>query len=113
MSIKKILKSKDEDSVKLTKVAKVIQSVREEYGNTDIEIPQAKVNTCEGFIPFSTLDDDSKVVILLNEVAVIKTQAIAYAEDNVGIVVKKVVQQLLATNPLFANVSAGNDLDYL
>ena len=114
MSITKTLSNKDlsaED--KLTRVAEVVGTLRKSYGNGDAEIKDVKVATTHGNLPFSHLEDDAKVEILLNEALNIKTQAIAAVEDTPGIVLNKKVEELIATNPLFANASAESEFDVL
>ena len=114
MSITKILGNKDfSDAEKLVQVSEIVAGAREAYGNSDAEIPELRVQTTHGSLPFSHLQDDSKVVMLLNEALNIKTQAIAASEDTPGVVLNKKVQELLATNSLFANASADTEFEYL
>ena len=114
MSITKILSAKDVTSEdKLSKVADIIGTLRESYGNADTEIPSVKVSTTHGNLPFEHLEDDSKVEILMNEALNIKSTAIAAVEDNPGIVLNKKVEELLATSPLFANASGGTEFTVL
>ena len=42
-----------------------------------------------------------------------KATAVAFVEDNPGTVLNKKVQELLAINPFFANVSSGTEFEYL
>jgi hypothetical protein len=114
MSITKILGSKDVSADdKLEQVAKIVAGARESYGNSDTVIEAVKVNTPHGNLPFTHLESDSKVEILMNEALNIKAKAIAAVEDNKGVVLNKKVQELIATNVFFANVSAGTEFEYL
>lgn len=114
MSITQTLSSKTLTSAeKLTSVAEVVGTLRETYGNSKTVITDVKVNTTHGMLPFSHLEEDAKVETLLNEALKIKSQAIAAVEDTPGIVLNKKVQELIATNPLFANASAESEFDVL
>jgi len=114
MSITKVLNDpKISDSDKLTLVAEIVAGAKEAYGNSDVVITVEKVTTTHGSLPFSHLEDDSKVEILRNEALNMKANAIAFVEDNEGTVLNKKVQELLATNPFFANVSSGTEFEYL
>lgn len=114
MSITKTLTDKDlsaED--KLTKVAEVVTKLRKSYGNGKVEIADLKVNTTHGMLPFAHLENESKVELLLNEALTIKSKAIAEVENNSGIVLNKKVEELIATNALFANAYAESEFDVL
>ena len=114
MSITKILASKEaSDEDKLKSIAEIIAGVRESYGNADVEILPVKVNTPHGFLPFINLEDDSKIEVLKNQAMAIKAAAITFVEENQGTVLNKRVQELLAINPFFANVSAGTQFELL
>ena len=114
MSITKILMCKDTESKeKLEKVAEIVAGAREAYGNADMEIECVKVNTPHGYMPFSHLEDESKVSLLTNEALNLKSKAISAVEANPGMVLNKKVQELLATNMFFANASTGTDFEYL
>lgn len=114
MSIIKILTdNKMEAEDKLTQVAEIVANAREAYGNSDAEIPAVKVSTSYGELPFSQIEDDSKVEVLLNQAMNMKGKAIAFVENKPGAVLNKKVQELIATNPFFANTTAGTEFEYL
>jgi hypothetical protein len=114
VSITKILSDKKtEDEDKLAAVAEIVAKARLAYGNVDVKIEACKVNTSHGNMPFSHLESDSKVSVLLNEALSIKAQAVAYVEAHEGTVLNKKVEELLATNAYFANVVTGSEFDYL
>ena len=114
MSITKVLSDKTTSAEsKLTEVAKMIAGIRETYGNTDLEILTPKVNGTHGRVSFTNLEDNSKVEVLLNQALAIKSKALAFVEENKGSVLNKKVQELLAINPFFANVSAGTEFELL
>jgi len=107
MSITATLMNKDlEATVKLASVAEVVTALRESYGNTDAKVEDVKVNTTHGALPFSNLEPDAKVELLLNEALNIKSQALGAVENNSGVMLDKEVERLIATNSLFANASA-------
>ena len=114
MSITKVLteeKTSSED--KLSRVAEIVASARSSYGNEEAVIKAPKINTPQGSMGFEHLEDDSKVSLLRNEVAVIKAQAVEFAEQNPGTNINKKIEELLAVNPMFVNVSAGTKFEYL
>lgn len=114
MSITQILADKNvESEEKLTKVAEIVTKLRSSYGNSETAIKDVKVNTTHGALPFSNLQSDAKVELLMNEALNIKTVAIAAIEDNPGMVLNKKVEELIATNPLFANVTSDTGFDVL
>jgi hypothetical protein len=114
MSITTVLQNKETSAeTKLASVAETIGALRESYGNSKAKIEDVKVSTTHGSLPFSNLEPDSKVEILLNEALNIKVSAIAAVEDNPAIVLNKKVEELLATNSLFANASAASAFDVL
>ena len=114
MSITKILADKELTAAdKLDQVAAIVGTLRTSYGNAEVEIKDVKVNTTHGNLPFSNLEDDSKVEALRNEALNIKATAIAAAENTPGVVLNKKVEELIATSPLFANASADTGFDVL
>lgn len=114
MSITKILSDANLTSQqKLEKVAEIVADVRESYGNAGVDLPDIKVNTAHGYLPFSNLENDSKVEILMNAALGIKAKAIAKVENNPSIVLNRKVQELIATNSFFANAVSSNGFDYI
>lgn len=114
MSITKILSNKElEDADKIAQVSEIIARVRETYGNSDAEIDSVKVNTPQGYMDFSFLEEDSKVALLKDQARSIKATAVEYAEQTPGANVQRKVEELLATHPMFANLADGVTFDYL
>jgi hypothetical protein len=114
MSITTILNDKEMSAeAKLTSVAETVTIIRAAYGNAETEIPSVKVYTSSGNLPFTHLENDSKVEVLLGQAMSIKAQAIAYVEENEGTVLNKKVEELIATNTFFANISTKSEFEYL
>lgn len=114
MSLTKILNKKDADAEDtLTAVAEIVASARKAYGNEDAEIAAPSVQTVHGSMPFDVLEADSKVEILRQEVGRIKAAAVEFGQQTPGANVDKQIEQMLATNALFVNVSAGTRFEYL
>lgn len=114
MSLTKVLNQKDTDPDKiLEQVAEIVASARKAYGNEDAKIEAPSVNTAHGMMPFDVLESDAKVAILKQEVGAIKAQAVEFGQQVPGANVDKQIEQLLATHPLFVNVSAGKRFEYL
>lgn len=114
LSITQTLSSKELSSAeKLASVQESVAALRKSYGNADKTIADVKVNTAHGMLPFSHLEEDGKIEVLLNEAQSIKATAIAEIENNAGLMLNKVVEQLIATSPVFANASAESEFDVL
>lgn len=114
MSITKILSDKDLDaSEKLAQVATLVGAAREAYGNSDSEIESPKVTTTNGEMSFVHLDDESKVAVLKTAVAKLKVKAVEVAEQTPGTNINKEIERLLATHPMFVNISAGTKFEYI
>ena len=114
MSITKILGNKETSAEdKLTDVAGVVAGAREAYGNTDADIAVLTVNTVNGAIPFNLLDDESKVELLASEVGRVKARAVEFTMQNPGTNLNRKIEELLATNGLFANIAAGTKFEYI
>ena len=114
MSITKILsEEKTPASEKLERVADVVAGARANYGNTDVEIASPMVNTTHGSMNFNHLEDESKVEMLRGEVQRIKAQAIEYVEQREGASLNRKIEELLATNGMFVNISAGTKFEYI
>jgi len=114
MSLTKILTEKDvaaED--KLEKVAELVAGARKNYGNEEAEIKAPFVNTAHGSMPFIHLEAASKVEMLRSELGFIKAAAVEAEQQNPGININKKIEELIATNPLLANVDSGVKFDYL
>lgn len=114
MSITKILteeKTSAED--KLARISEIVAAARSAYGNEEAAIPVPKVNTPHGSMKFEHLEDASKVAILRDEVARIKAHAVECVEQNPGTNINKKIEELLATNEFFVNVSSGTKFEYI
>lgn len=107
MSITATLMDKDLTAVaKLESVAKVVTALRKSYGNSEAKVADVKVNTTHGMLPFSNLEPESKVELLLNQAQGIKAKAIAAVEDTPSFMLDKEVERMIATNAMFANASS-------
>lgn len=114
MSITKILAEKDvEADAKLARVAEVVAAARAAYGNEDAKIEAPMVNTVHGQMNFNHLEDDAKVAMLRGEVQLIKAQAVEFVEQRPGASMNKKIEELLATNGLFVNISSGTKFEYI
>jgi len=114
MSITKILaNTKAEPQELLYSVADIVAAARKAYDNEDTVIEPPMVNTVHGTMSFKHLEDNSKLEILRNEVQFIKAQAIEASEQRPGVNINKKIEELLATNPLFVNISSGTKFEYI
>ena len=114
MSITKIL-SNEETSVeeKITAIAETVAKARAAYGNEEAVIDDPLINTSYGEMRFSNLENDSKLQFIRNEVAKIKVLACECVEENQGVNVNRRVEELIAINPVLANISSGTKFEYL
>lgn len=114
MSIFAILnKKKTSASDKLAAVAAVVAAARGAYGNEESAIPAPQVNTIDGMMSFVHLSDESKVEVVKAEAHSIRVHAIEFAEGVEGGVADKKIEELLATSPVMANLTAGSKFAYL
>lgn len=114
MSITAILSDKELDSAeKLKQVAAVVAKAREAYGNVNSQIPAVDVNTVSGMMSFVHLDNDAKVSVLRSEVQTIKVRAIEYSSNVEGSNLNKKLEELIATNGMFANIESSTEFDYI
>lgn len=114
MSITKILNDeKMADDDKLSAIAETVAAARAAYGNEDVEIAVPAVNTVHGSMPFDMLEDDAKVSVLRSRVGALKAEAVEYAAQNPGVNLNKKIEELLATNSMFTNISAGTKFEYI
>ena len=114
MSITKILtEEKTPASEKLERVAEIVAGAREKYGNADVEISAPSVNTPHGYMSFLHLEDEGKVALLRDQVALIKAVAVEYSEQNEGVNMNRKIEELIATNGMFVNIAAGTRFEYI
>lgn len=114
MSITKILGNKEMSAEdKLEAVAAIVAGARENYGNTDKDIAVPTVNSVHGAMPFDVLDDESKAALLAGEVGRLKAQAVEFNVQNPGTNLNRKIEELLATNGMFANIAAGTKFEYI
>lgn len=114
MSITKILTDNETSAEqKLKAVAEIVATARENYGNADMEIEVPRANTAHGSMLFTHLEDEAKVELLRYEASRIKAAAFTYVEEHPGSVLKKRVEELVATNGMFANIDSSIEFDYL
>ncbi len=114
MSITKILSEKEMDpAAKLERVSEIVAKARDNYGNSDETIQSPMVNTTHGSMNFNHVEDEAKVSILLREVQSIKAQAVEFAEQREGVNFNKKIEELIATNGMFVNISSGTKFEYI
>ena len=114
MSIFDILNAKKvPDAEKLAAVAAVVAEARSKYGNADTEIPPREINTVDGMMNFTHLQDDAKVQVLRQEAQAIKIRAIEFGNAVKGANVNKKIEEMLATSGVFTNITTGSSFEYL
>ena len=114
MSITTILTRKDADAAdQVAEVAEIVSAARQAYGNEDTVIEAPMVDTPNGRMRFTHLENASKVETLRGEVARIKATAVEFVEQNPGANLNKKVEELLALNAFFATVGEGTKFEYI
>jgi hypothetical protein len=97
---------------KLETVANFVKVVRERYGNADKEITPNKVYTSEGYVPISLLSNDEKVVVATQEIKEAIAMATAGTENTEGAIFDRVLEALIAVNPILVNLDMESDSAY-
>jgi len=107
MTISQILETpnkKMNPSVKLKAIKKIVKAARESYGNTDIEIDTAPVNSCVGRVQIQYVSEKDKLALIKTAVEDIRVRAMEATECTTGIVFDKKVEELVAINPILCNI---------
>ena len=97
---------------KLAAVAEFVSVVRSKYGNADKEITPTKVHTSEGSVPISLLSNDEKVVVATQEIKETIAMATAGTEGTEGVVMDRIIEALVAVNPVLTNLDMVSDSAY-
>ena len=77
------------------------------------EITAPYIPTTEGEVQLQFVSDATKLVLVAREVSRIKTFAIETAENVEGANMNKIVESLIATSPILANISAKTEFSYI
>jgi hypothetical protein len=113
MTFNKILKSDASAEAKLTDLTALVADIRNEYGNSDIEIDTPYVNTPEGIISFKYLDAESKVVYAGKAVRDATVEAVEICESTQGAVLDRELESLIATCPVLCNLAISTNSKYI
>ena len=97
---------------KLEAVTKLVDKVREKYGNADKEITPVKVSTTNGAVPISLLTDAEKVAVAASEVESIIAMTTVVVESNEGAVFDRVFEGYVAVNPILCNLDMESESSY-
>jgi len=106
----------DEDmkaSKKVKLIAEVVTNARAAYGNGDAKITAPEVHTVDGLQDLAMLSDNSKVAIAESEVRNIKVLAVEYTKRFEGVILDKKIEELIALNPVLANITVVTESEYL
>lgn len=114
MTFNDILKNKDASAeAKLQDLINLVDGIRKEYGNSDIEIDVPYVNTPEGMVNFMYLDEESKVVFAGQAVREATVEAVEICECTQGAVLDKELESLIAVCPILCNLAVSTSSKYL
>ena len=113
MTFNDILQSDTVASEKLKQLTTLVADIRKAYGNSDVEIDIPYVNTPDGMVSLTYLDDDSKVVLAGNQVRAASIEAIEICECTQGAVLDKEIEGLIATDPILCNLASTSGSKYI
>lgn len=108
-----ILNSKKKAHVKLAAIIEVVARARKAYGNADIEIDPAEVNTTEGKTEIIYLTDADKVAAARREINTIRVKAIESTKVTEGVILDREIEKLIAVNPILTNLESTSGSDYI
>ena len=112
-TITQILKSDASAEAKLQDLQKIITTARKAYGNTDAEVSVPEVNTADGVVKLTYLDDDSKLAIVERIIRQITICAVETVESTEGMVLDREIERLIATDPILCNLAATSGSAYI
>ena len=101
------------DKEKVGAIASTVTRAREAYGNTEKNIETPEINTVDGLEDLAMLSNESKVAIAESEVRNIKVIATEYCKAFDGAILDRKIEELIAINPILANITASVDSAYL
>jgi len=114
MTFNDILKNTDASATeKLTDLTALVANIRQEYGNSDIEIDIPYVNTPEGLVSFRFLDAESKVVFAGQALREATVEAVEICENTQGAILDKEIESLIATCPILCNLAVTTNSKYI
>ena len=88
------------------KLAQIVESVagaRQNYGNSNMEIPVPNVATPDGSMPIRHISVAGKLEHVKSELARIRTMAIE-SENDTGVVVERLIEKEVATSAILVNI---------
>lgn len=116
MSITEILEEDPKvmpNEEKVVKIADIVSSARKSYGNSDTVIESPEVNTTDGMMEIKYLKADTKIELVKKEINTIKLKAIEASKNQQGVVMDKVIEELISINPILVNISDTTKFTYL
>lgn len=114
MTITAILADKDiSASDKLTGVNEIIDKIRAKYGNADVTVDIPYVNTVDGEVRLSTLNDEDKLAILEQTIKNIKLHATEMVDQNDAVIFDREIERMIATDNVLINITASLGSAYL
>jgi len=91
----------------------IVGRARTEYGNTHMEITEPIVDTVDGAFLVSTLLPVSKAVLAQYKIREIVVEAKRHCQEFEGFVLDKVIETLIATDPILCNLHKTVESEYL
>lgn len=116
MSISTILDTSEKemsDEQKLKAIITIVSSARKAYGNTDMEIDAPYVATVNGNMNLKYLSNSSKLQEVRTVITDMKMHVMEAEESVQGVVVNKVIEEMIATSPVLVNISDTTEFSYI
>jgi len=101
------------DTDKLQGIASLVASIREVYGNSDVELEVPEVNTVNGVTPITFLTDEDKITLVERVIETILTDAYEDVQQAEGVVLDRRIEEYIAINPILSNLTTSNGSKYL
>ena len=116
MSITKILATPVAElshADKILQVATIVAAARKAYGNTDKKIDSPQIPTSEGVMSLEYVSDETKVYLIGKEIRQIRMAVMEAEKTQPGVNPNKLVESMMATSGILANISNTTDFNYL
>lgn len=91
----------------------IVSKAREAYGNTDVAITAPLANSAEGLQDLAMLTKKDKLAVAASAFRTIKANAVADSNAAEGVQLDKRLEEYIAINPVFANITDTVESDYL
>jgi len=114
MTIKEILANGETSAqTKLKEISEVVKTIKEIYGNSNVELKVPEAVTVDGCKPITLLTAEDKVALVTKEFNTIVTNAYEDTQLAEGLVLDRRIEEYVAINPILSNIQTSNNSKYL